>query len=486
MLLHTRNSFIVCVSLLFCLILAPKAEAVTDGINDSFTPWQGAEWGIRDVGWLYTPTVSYDLEKIETKYGSDPGNSASPTITLQFYDALPSQGGQLLVSDDFIRTTNTFSGITFSPILLSAGHTYFVGFHGVFNEPVNVTDDPQSEKLPTFYFDTDGSASYSIEANAGNSQGVDFPFRPILLFNGPRVNETPEPGILAFVVGVGMAFITVFRSTSRRYIKRRSERQLWPTLFSSALLALSCLSFIGLSVTSTADEISQLRTVGLRPTDFTTTFNFAQFDPSLGTLQSIAINLMGTSIADTTVTSVSSPGIYTFSDAASIDLQRPNGTVLADLLFSHSVSGNLGRTDDPPLPFSFRNTAPANPGGAPATTGPLVFTSGTDLALFTGNGSLPLPLTVQGLSGVTGPGAVDATITTYVASSATLTYTYVPSGTASTPEPGTLGLLVGASITAGSLFRQRRKYRRHVGVNDSTLQAYPTDVDSVVRTAWGS
>jgi MYXO-CTERM domain-containing protein len=198
----------------------PATAAVEDSVNADKAPlhWTYWSWDVDAVGWMYTPSFSYDLTGVQTKFGPyDPSrnspmedpNAPLSTITEEVYDAIPGQGGQLLRSAQFLASTN-FAGGSFPSLSLEAGHAYFVEFRNIRQVAVNFTNDA-------------GAAPLSLEyAEIGGTWVVDRPLpplpngmvpsqiladRPILRFMGDPIQDpssAPEPAGLT-LLGLGAA-----------------------------------------------------------------------------------------------------------------------------------------------------------------------------------------------------------------------------------------------------------------------------------------
>lgn len=224
-------------------------------------------------------------------------------------------------------------------------------------------------------------------------------------------------------------------------------------------LGLSGFLIVGLAAAATADTTTpQTGNVPLTPTNVNTTLSFAKFDTTLGTLTSITITLTGTAFSTGTVNSITAPGSnqYEFDSSATTRLKRPGGatTLLTAVPFNPEFQ-NLGGGGDPAVPFTFPNNT------ATDTVGPTIFNTGTDLVLFSsvGPGNIVLPFTVNGASGINGPGTIGSSVSTQGGGSATLFYTYTPSSPA-TPEPGTWAMMVAGASTSLVALRRRRRNKK--------------------------
>jgi len=202
--------------LLAFISVASQAEAtIIDSINGSATPASNLENGVdygkpaNDIGWYYTPTFSYTLDGIYSEFGQFSSNLATPMITVQIQTDRPVNGGVLLAQATF--QGNSYDGGelggTFSPVLLTAGQTYFVDFMGMNGMGVNVgqwADNAQGVPMPSAGANTDLGAYYEDSATStgfavaeiGNNDvtlaGQQLTGNePILYFDG--FIPTPEP-----------------------------------------------------------------------------------------------------------------------------------------------------------------------------------------------------------------------------------------------------------------------------------------------------
>jgi hypothetical protein len=175
--------------------------AVIESVNATSSPNPGSSWAAVDVGWLYTPSISYWLTGVETKFGTVDAR----TVTVEIYSGAPPQGGTLLRSADFTPSM-TFAGASFEPLLITAGQQFFIGFRNLAGLGSNTTTANEGmQSLGPTYHDFDGSGSYAVHV-PWTTGDVD---RPILLLNGTAV---PEPGTCACVA----VALTCFAARRRR------------------------------------------------------------------------------------------------------------------------------------------------------------------------------------------------------------------------------------------------------------------------------
>ena len=179
---------------LFLLSLGgPLGAAIIESVNAGAAPHPTQSWAATDVGWAYTPSLTYLLTGVDTRFRT----ADARTVTVEIYSGVPLNGGALLRSAGFTPLSDAFAGGSFAPLLVTAGQEIFIGFRNTAGLGANTAlaaDGPQS--LGPDYYDFDGSGSY----------GSHFPFttgdidRPILLLNGDLQNgAVPEPATYTLV-----------------------------------------------------------------------------------------------------------------------------------------------------------------------------------------------------------------------------------------------------------------------------------------------
>jgi MYXO-CTERM domain-containing protein len=207
------------------------ADTVADSVNANQSADNNAYWGSYDVGWLYTPSFSYNLSGVLTMFSIPVGTSIeNRDVTVVLYQGTtPALGGTLLGSFQFDSSTaeGTFGGGDFgSPISLSAGQQYFVGFKNVgpINANpnantnaigVNFTGNPNATFLSNHFFDDTRDASCANTTDfacEGNDTGPSVVLgEPILEFLRPNVATTPEPASGALLGGAILALLGIRR-----------------------------------------------------------------------------------------------------------------------------------------------------------------------------------------------------------------------------------------------------------------------------------
>lgn len=173
------------------------ADSFADSINPSLTPVY--TWGANWVAWVYTPSLSYTLSDLETKWSS---SGSSGTVGVAIYTGWSGGPTGLLGSSTmFANNNNDWSAASFDPISIAAGDTYYLLFTGTKGIGSNVhssgpgTLTPYSSGTITPYYwgyGSDYSASTYYDRNYGMFQ-----------FSSPAAPPVPEPGSI-FLLGSGL------------------------------------------------------------------------------------------------------------------------------------------------------------------------------------------------------------------------------------------------------------------------------------------
>jgi hypothetical protein len=217
-----------------CLALAPPARAgFIDNVNGSANPSSNATNEINGdaIGWYYTPSFSYSLSGISTFFAPALTTSlVTPQIEVQIQSERPVNGGVLLAQGGFQANSinGGVEGATFSPVLLVAGHTYFVDFtnlqgmgsnFGSWQNDQNGIPHPSAGatlNLGVWYVDSNnGFSTVRTDAYDTASDGSHVsPPEPILNFTGALV---PEPSSWVLLTAGGLALLV-------RVAKRRQGK----------------------------------------------------------------------------------------------------------------------------------------------------------------------------------------------------------------------------------------------------------------------
>lgn len=175
-------------------------------------------------------------------------------------------------------------------------------------------------------------------------------------------------------------------------------------------MSRSCVVALVASLSLCASVAAQqcaTQSVPLQQTNWTSTAALPRFDPSLGVLRSVEIELVASFEGDAYFENLQPGPVATSTTTVfQTDVQRPDGSVLLSasraFAFSDSVAAFDG-TIDFAGPSGF-----AHVGYGATSTQALQLTNGADLALFSGPagapGTIDLQLTCQGFGQITGGG----------------------------------------------------------------------------------
>lgn len=204
---------------------AVQAQIRQDGHNDEQRSVAG-QYNVSAVGFYYTPTATYWLNRVETYFSTAayyPGCCGIPIereVTLELLTAPRSDGGVLLRSAVFnsLEASGQYGGPTFAPLFMSAGTTYFVGFLNVLALGANLSFEATTPHR-VFRFDwsgQDGVTGQYAETQNLFDQGAPY-IGPLLRFSGPPAVGRPDPAGVPepptfMLVIVGFSLLIAMRS----------------------------------------------------------------------------------------------------------------------------------------------------------------------------------------------------------------------------------------------------------------------------------
>ncbi|HVW37439.1 MAG TPA: PEP-CTERM sorting domain-containing protein [Pirellulales bacterium] len=225
---------VLCAATLVIVAAARQAQAgwiIADSINASATPAfydPGSPitmtWAASQVGWFYTPSTSYDVWEVLTKFGV----TDHRLVTVDVYQAARDAHGTLLAPDagdaplrsaQFAPQTDALAGGIFAPLTLTANNTYFIGFENVSGLGLNVTADGGATSLAGgLRFGFSGGGYLPVSVGGFLSQPIlQFQYDPPNASDAPAA--VPEPSSIV-LFGFGACVL----AGSAAWRRRKGER----------------------------------------------------------------------------------------------------------------------------------------------------------------------------------------------------------------------------------------------------------------------
>lgn len=189
--------------------------AVIDNINGSASP-PFLVFGspVDNIGWDYTPSFSYNLTGISTFF-EPVGNPAPVTRTVTIVLENTAGGAPIASGDVSVGEGGGAQGVSFSPVTLTAGQSYFVGFENVLGLGLNIANFLPSQPAGTVNLDgwwqgTPAGNNFTIFTPQIVDGQLQVFSAPILNFSGtPITPGVPEPSTWAMMLAgfAGLAFL---------------------------------------------------------------------------------------------------------------------------------------------------------------------------------------------------------------------------------------------------------------------------------------
>ncbi len=196
---------------------------------------------------------------------------------------------------------------------------------------------------------------------------------------------------------------------------------------------------------------SDSASVPLAETDWASSVSIAKFNPALGTLNSIEIEIQGHMEGTAKFEHRGgSAATVTMNLSADLLVQRPDKSDLVGTWPTATTVDNVTGFDGT---VDFGGTSGRTHAGLSANlTNSTLTSSASDLALFTGTGNIALPVLASAGSAATGSGNMVFDFTNLASAGVKVTYNFAP-----VPEPSALVGLVGMGLAGLALVWRRRR-----------------------------
>jgi hypothetical protein len=187
-------------------------------------------------------------------------------------------------------------------------------------------------------------------------------------------------------------------------------------------LGLAGMVFLA-SSPALAGTVTQNVSLTLARTTWTRSFTVNMFDPSLGCLDSVCFSLSGHVEGSAAFENRDSePATVVMDLASTIKLQRPNNSLIVETIpLAHTSDAVTAYDGNPDFAGTSGKTYSGLQGNK--TDGTCLYAS-DDFVLFTGLGTIDLPVVATGTSGGSGAGNLLLSFTTDASASATVIYHY--------------------------------------------------------------
>lgn len=191
-------------------------------------------------------------------------------------------------------------------------------------------------------------------------------------------------------------------------------------------VASAGVALLAAAATAQTSEICYTDSINLTPTDWTNSVSVPKFDPILGDLVSIRFTLSG-HIEGTAAVENFSPSSGTVANlqfSSTLTLTRPDNSVLVITIPVANFTDPLTTFDGT---IDFAGASGETHNGIVADDSDTVVSPppASDLVLFTGPGSISLPVTAAGTSIATGGGNLISSFTQSASATVEVCYTYV-------------------------------------------------------------
>ncbi len=191
------------------------------------------------------------------------------------------------------------------------------------------------------------------------------------------------------------------------------------------LALLACIVSAISAGTAHAETVTYTTVIPLTKTNWAQSIPLPKFPTASGTLTSVSVTLASTIEGTLAVESVDpAPSTVTSHLAAELTLTRPDGSALLSHAPEDSKVGEFSAFDGT-VDFAGNSGGTYSIAATSTSTADLGALSASDMALFSGEGTIDLPLSAEGVSRFDGAGNLQSESTLSASATATVTYGYV-------------------------------------------------------------
>ncbi len=183
-------------------------------LNGQFLVWDA---GLRAVGFYIKPSTSFNLTGVQTNFNPvQQSGSQDRDVTVELFTERPAAGGTLLRTATFNSSSarGRLGGVTFAPLVLNAGTTYFIGFRNIAGIGINTTTDAGAVNCGAcLYIENQTSPlnSYNIRGGTNQPSAQD---QPVIRLVGTPVGNGNGSSRSYDFDGDGRSDLAVFRPST--------------------------------------------------------------------------------------------------------------------------------------------------------------------------------------------------------------------------------------------------------------------------------
>ena len=180
---------------------------------------------LRAVGYYIKPSAAFNLTGVQTNFNPvQQSGSQDRDVTIELFTERPAAGGTVLRTATFNSSAarGRLGGVTFAPLVLNVGTTYFVGFRNIAGIGINTTNDAGAVNCGACLYvenQTSPLNSYNIRGGTAQPSAQD---QPIIRLVGTPVGNGNGSSRNYDFDGDGRSDFAVFRPSNGTWYLQNS------------------------------------------------------------------------------------------------------------------------------------------------------------------------------------------------------------------------------------------------------------------------